>query len=165
MAVWDRDRLPGLPGRHQLDIILPRRKLASRAYAPGPRAREGLQFKVPRWYVFNFTGVGQVAGTLGPRQASEARVVTGRNFYLLAIIATSTQVAAGGFRAQFYDARRKKRFSDRGINFANLAGSAQNPFLERRPYFIPAQSPILMRAQNLETVANQVQIVLYGVED
>ncbi len=163
MAVWDRDRLPGLPGRHQLDIILPRRKMASVAYAPGPRAREGLAFKVPRWYVLNFTGVGQAAGTLAAREAAEARVVTGRNFYLLAIIASSAQVA--GFRAQLMDAGRKRKFSDRGLDFGNLAGTAQNPFLLRRPYFIPQRTPIISRAVNLAIVANQVQIVLYGVED
>lgn len=157
MAVWKQEDKYGTsgPGRHALGMWLTYRKLASSGYTPGPRARARLAGKLPFWYVIPFT--------LAARQTLEFRITTGKRFYLLAITANSSQAA--GFKAQLYDASRKQRFSDRGVNFGNLCGRAAQPFLYRRPYAFEPITPLLARIQNQATAANSGQIVLYGVSD
>jgi len=99
---------------------------------------------------------------LAARQTQQARVNLQREFHLLAVSGSSS--TAGGFRLQFYDSKKQRRLGDRGISFANLLGSGKAPFFLREPY--PLTEPnaqLLIIAQNQDTVANTVQVVLYGL--
>jgi hypothetical protein len=64
---------------------------------------------------------------------------------------------------QIFDSKLKKRFSLMGVNDTNIAGSAQNPHVLRRPYRFRAGGTILVRCQNLQSSANTVQFVMHGV--
>lgn len=159
MSVWQNVANAGLPLRHALGLWLTYRKLATSAYVPSAQTRQPLAGKLPFWYVFNYN--------LTARQTMEYRAVTSKNFYLLAIMGDSQVGLPGapGFRAQIFDAARKMRFSDRGVEMANLVGNAQGPAFERVPYRFEPLSPILVRVQNTLAVANAGQIVLYGMVD
>jgi len=101
-------------------------------------------------------------------QTLQARVNLQRDFTLLAITCSSSSSLAGGFRAQLFDMKKKRRLADRGVIVANLAGtlgpaSPGSVFL-REPYvFDQPDSQILVEVTNFEAVANTVQIVLYGL--
>jgi hypothetical protein len=102
-------------------------------------------------------------------QTLQARVNLQRNFTLLAIACTASSSLVGGFRAQFFDMKKKRRLADRGVMFANLAGDLVLPlptgikFL-REPYvFDQPDSQVLVEVTNFEAVANTVQLVLYGL--
>jgi hypothetical protein len=105
---------------------------------------------------------------LGPLKTSQARVNLQRNFTLLAIMTTASSVAAGGFRAQFYDKKKDLRFADRGVQKANIAGSMGGggfggAFFLREPYvFDLPDSQILVVVQNLESVNNTIEVAFYG---
>jgi hypothetical protein len=109
----------------------------------------------PMWEAVSFV--------LGPLKTSQARVNLQRDFTLLAITAVASSVAAGGFRAQFYDKKKDLRLADRGVQQANLAGTTGGAAFLREPYqFDLPDSQILVIVQNLESVANTIQIALYG---
>ena len=146
--------------RHALGLWLTYRKLASSAYVPTAQARQALGGgKLPYWYVFNYN--------LAARQTLEYRAVTSKNFYLLAMTGDSNvgQQGTPGFRAQIFDGKRQMRFSDRGVEMANLVGNAQGPAFQRVPYQFQPLSPILVRVQNTLAIPNAGQIVLYGMVD
>lgn len=153
MSVWKRERVPGLPGRHALGLWLTYRHVASAAYVPGEVARAPLRYKVPAWYTLNFS--------LAARLNAEDRIVTSTDFWLVELIGSST--LAAGFRLQMYDSATNKRLGD-PLNFANSLGSAQHPFIERKPYKFLCRSPVLVRVQNQDTsgATNLIQVVAYG---
>lgn len=155
MSIWQRAGAENLPLRHPLGLWLVNRKLATSAYVPSLEARLPLAGKSPFWYVVDFN--------LAARETREYRVTPGSDFYLLGLLGNSVQAA--GVKAQIYDSKRKRRFSDKMVNSANLVGTASQPFFVRSPYRFPALSPVLVKVQNLAVVANTGQIVLYGVKD
>ena len=148
------------PARISLGLMTPRRKLASSAYFPGPRARLHLRgAKMPYWHVINYS--------LASRESGDSRVVTGKEFTLVALMGNSDQ-AGESFRTQFFhliDKRRGFRFSRTGLNVGNALGRATDPFILRRPYSMPNETTLLNRTQNLATVTNAIQIVAYGLMD
>lgn len=94
----------------------------------------------------------------------QARVNVQRDFTLLAITVSSSSNVSGGFRAQLYDMKKRLRMADRGVQFALIGGPNTGPFFLREPYrFDIPDSQILVIAQNLEAVANTVQIALFGM--
>lgn len=158
--VWQRDRIPAAANRYALGCWLPSRKIAAAAYVPGARERKPLRGGRPYFYVFNFS--------LAANQTFENRVSVPADFIGYALMVSSTvgnTQANPGARIQMLDAKRKKRFSIIGLNDAVFGGSAQNPFLLRKPYRFHAGGEILVRAQNLQSSANTVQVVLHGVQD
>jgi hypothetical protein len=99
--------------------------------------------------------------TLGPRQTQQARVNVQREFHLIAICGSSS--AAGGFRWQFYDQKKKRKLTDRGISF-NVLGAGSGWQYLREPYPLTEKNAqLLVICQNQDSVANTVQIALYGV--
>lgn len=153
MSIWQRERVPGITGRHALGLWLTHRKVASAAYVPGEVSRAPLKFLTPGWDVVNFN--------LAARLNGEDRIVTPRNYWLTYLLGSST--LAAGFVVQLYDSATKQRLGD-PVNFANALGSAQRPFILRKPYHFEKPSPILIRVQNLDTggVSNRIQVVLMG---
>jgi hypothetical protein len=150
MSIWDRERVPGIPGRHALGLWLTYRKLSSAAYVPGAASRTFLRFKTPHWYTLNFS--------LAARINSEDRIVTSTDAWLTYLIGSSSLPA--GFRVQMYDTAANVRLGD-PLNFANSLGSAQRPFILRKPYKFTCRSPILVRVQNQDTsgATNLIQVV------
>jgi hypothetical protein len=112
----------------------------------------------PTWEAVSFI--------IAARGTAQVRVSLQRNFTLLALSTSASSVANGGFRAQLYDTKKKRRLADRGVQQANIAGSevaASGPFFLREPYqFDQPDSQLLVIVQNLETVTNTIQIALYG---
>ena len=110
----------------------------------------------PIWEVVPFT--------LTARTTQQARVNVQREFHLLALGGSATVTTNGGFRAQLYDQKKKRRFADRGVGFNVLTGPGGKLFFLREPYPLTEESAqILVVCQNLETSTNTVQILLYGV--
>jgi len=153
MSIWDRDRVPGIPGRHALGVWLSYRKLASAGYLPGALSRAPLKFKVPAWYPLNFA--------LTARLNAEDRIATAPGFWLVCLIGSSS--LAPGFRMQMYDSEKNQRLGD-PVNFANELGSASRPFFLRKPHYFRTRSPLLVRVQNQDVsgATNNIQIVVMG---
>ena len=114
----------------------------------------------PQWETVPFV--------LGALKTSQARVNLQRDFTLLAITAIASSVAAGGFRAQFFDVKKNLRLADRGVQKANIAGAMGGggfggAFFLREPYvFDLPDSQILVIVQNLESVTNTIEVAFYG---
>lgn len=101
-------------------------------------------------------------------QTLQARVNLQRDFTWMAITCSASSTAAGGFRAQFFDKMKQRRFADRGVNQVNLSGNLvttpAGPIFLREPYeFNEPDSQILVEVTNFEAVANTIQIVFYGL--
>jgi hypothetical protein len=56
------------------------------------------------------------------------------------------------------------RMSRTGINNANIFGTAQNPFILRRPFPMPNNCSLLNKIANMTTNTNAVQLVFYGMK-
>lgn len=147
-----------------LATMLPQFEFQNQVYRHGERTppNGSMEGHAPSWEC--------VSMSLAARDSSQVRVNLQRDFHLLALACSSSSIAAGGFRAQFYDTRKKLRMADRGVQFANIAGGNEtiigtksNPFFLREPYvFDQPDSQLLVIVQNLETVTNSIQIVFYG---
>ena len=146
---------------HTLARMLPLKRWQSQVYRLAEKYPPGLDDGfTPIWEVVTFT--------LPARQTSQVRVNFQREFHLLAISASSS--AAGGFRAQIYDQKAKRRLADRGVNAVNYFGPGSSPFFLREPHaFMPNQqtnmdAQALLVVQNLDTSGanNIIQVSLYG---
>lgn len=175
--IWDDISGSAVP-RHWMGAWLTYRKLASLMQVPNSDVRAQLRGLYPMDYGFTF---------LIPTQATgDQRTVIMKNWILLGMACSATRDQDGGpeepgnsFVAQIYVGKYKQgvALSDRPINGQNqfggqdLAGevtpAAKGMLLRylRHPLWIPPQTPLLIRVQNLSTnaTANQVEIVLQGV--
>ena len=126
-------------------------------YRMGDAQPPGLEGYQPRWQVLN--------AVLGAQQTIQTTIDLPTDFYLLALLATgSAERLPGLFRAQLYDTLKKVRLQDRGIRNLNLGGAGFSPFFLREPYhFDLPRSQVKVIMQNMETAANTVQLVLYGM--
>jgi hypothetical protein len=120
------------------------------------------------------TTVGNVPGpvTIPASQWVELRQVCQSDFIAYAAMINTTvggPAANPGVRVQIRDVSTQpgkgKRFSLTGVNDSNIAGSAQDTRYFRKPYRFHAGHTIIVRIQNLQTVSNNVQFVLEGVQD
>ena len=153
MSIWNKERAPSGWNRHALGLWLPYRKSASASYVPGYRSRATLEGKLVAWYPVNFA--------LAARLNAEDRVTTPPGFWLVYLIGSSS--LAAGFRLQLYDSEKDQRLGD-PLNFANGLGSAQHPFILRKPYYFATRAPILIRVQNQDVsgATNNIQVVAVG---
>jgi hypothetical protein len=139
--------------------MLPLRALQSSVYRMAEKEPPGLPGYQPRWEVVN--------GVIGAQQSLIVKVDVMSDWHLLAIGCSASVNTVGGFRAQFYDLVKQRRLNDRGIQFPNLGGgNSPGPvawFFLREPYrFDLPKSQMQIMMQNLEAVANTVQLALYG---
>lgn len=142
--------------KQMLARMLPLSREQRQVYKMGEKHPPGLEGYGPTWEAVN--------AVLAARSTLQMRVNLQRDFHLLALAASSSSNVNGGFRAQMFDSLKRRRFADRGVNFANIAGGAVAGFYLRDPYrFDQPDSQVLVMMQNLETVQNTVQLVLYGV--
>lgn len=168
MNIWTRTR-GGPPPRFALGLWLPIRKLVSSAYSPNRRDRAQLLGGRPFFQVFG-GGTGDV--TIPAGQWVELTQVFQTDFIAHTIMVSTSQggtSASPGVRLQIRDMStqpgRQKRFSLVGVNDVNMGGTARRPFFLRKPYRFVAGHTILVKIQNLQAVANNVQVVIAGVMD
>lgn len=147
--------------RHPLARMLPLFRYQAQVYRLGEKTPPSghMQDYGPVWEACSFV--------LDPLGTLQARVNLQRAFTLLAITTSATVIDHGGFRAQFLDTKRELRLADRGVQRANIAGNQGTAnggvFFLREPYeFDEPDSQILVMVQNLESVANTVQVAFYG---
>ena len=161
MALWKRGSIPGQQRRFALGLWLPERKLSSPAYVPAPRARVGLRYKRPIWYVVTLSILSQ--------QTSYARISVGKNFRLMMILGQGSQASPadgnGSFQFQVFDNARRTPISELPIPNLVGVGSAQQPFILKNPYRFADTSPVQVRVQNRASATNLIYVVLYGVSD
>jgi hypothetical protein len=136
--------------------LLPLRGLQNNVYRMGDAVQPGLEGYQPRWQVLN--------AVLGAQQTIQLTIDVPHDFYLLAILTSSSSEVSGGFRAQFYDVYKKYRLQDRGVQHANLGGANASGFFLRDAYhFDQPRSQVKVILQNMELVTNTIQVALYGV--
>lgn len=161
MSIWKKGAVPGQERRFALGLWLPERKLSSPAYVPSPKARLGLRYKRPIWYVMNVT--------LGALKTGYARISVAPNFRLVAILSQATAASPadniGPFQFQLYDNARRVAFSELPIAQGVGSGTAQQPFILKVPYKFAGTTPVQCRIQNRATTTNTIYLVLYGVSD
>ena len=149
---------------HPLARMLPMLREQQQVYRLGEKHPpvDDLPTDGPVWEACTFN--------IGPLTNSQARINLQRAFTLIALSASSSSNAAGGFRLQFLDTKKSLRFFDRPLNFANVAGGGNvappKPpgyvFLREPWTFDQPDSQILVSVTNFETVQNVIQVVFYG---
>ena len=175
--IWDDISGSAVP-RHWMGAWLSYRKLASLVQLPNSDVRAQLAGLYPMDYGFTFVLATQATG--------DQRTVIMKNWILLAMACSASldggaRAGAPGnsFQAQIYVGKYKQgvALSDRSINGANQFGGQDTANLTgaggtgmllrylRTPLWIPPNTPVLIRVQNLNTTVetNQVEIVLQGV--
>jgi hypothetical protein len=173
--IWDELSGSAIP-RHWMGAWLTYRKTASLLQLPNSDVRQQLHGLYPLDYGFTFL--------LAAQQTGDQRSVIMKNWILIGLSCSATlDVAAtapgNSFQAQIYLGKYKQgvALSDRPMNgtnqfggkdLAGLASPAATGMLLRylkTPLWIPPQTPILIRVQNLDTSinTNQVEISLQGV--
>ena len=142
-------------------FLMPGYGLATSAWLPGPKDRRALgEQRVPYWLVVNYT--------LNALASGDDQFLPTGNFCALAFMASST-LGPGSFQTQNFQLADTQgqgfRFSRTGIIDLNCIGTAQAPFVLRRPYPMPDLLSLLNRISNRNTAANTVQIALYGLRE
>jgi hypothetical protein len=140
-------------------LVTPGYKLLSSAYLPGSKARRAIgSNRIPFWHVVNYTLAALASG--------DDRILPTNHFILLSIMATMSQ--GNGFQTQFFQVADDKgtgfRFSNVGVIFDEITGTAEAPYIMRRPYPMQDLLPLANRVANRATAANTVQLVLYGLK-
>lgn len=149
--------------QHPLARMTPLRRDQAQTYRLGERIPpSALGDHAPMWEA--------AEALLDPLDTLQLRINLQRDYTWLAKAATCNSNVVGGFRTQVYDIKKRYRFADRGINFANFAGPVSNPagndpacFFLREPYrFEIPDSQILVVIQNFENAPNDVMLAFYG---
>ena len=158
---WRRARSGTFPRGWRYGFLMPQFGLASSAWLPGAQERRALGLnRSPYWHVIDYA-----PGALA--SLDDEMLPTG-NFVMLALMATSTQ-GPNSFQSQFFQVLDRQgggaRFSRVGVIDENQFGRAQNPFIWKRPYPMPDLFSLMNRTANRATVANTVQLAIYGVQE
>lgn len=165
-TVFQQDRVPGVPGRWALGLWLTYRKLASSAWVPGMRFRMGLVGRQPFWFNLGFPNATFAA--MAPDTNQDDRVTCINDFLVLAMMGSAVDQVTGvvnfDFSAQLFDSGAQELWTEVISGAANNFGTAQHPFVLRRPHMVKAGSPIVARFENFHAVNNNLpQISLFGV--
>ena len=175
--IWD-DVSGDMVPRHWMGAWLTYRKLASLQQLPNSDVRAQLSGLYPLDYVFTFA--------IPTQATADQRSVIMKNWILLALSCSASLDGGAGpaapgnsFQAQIYVGKYQQgvALSDRpirgsnqfgGKDLANLTGAGGTGMLLRylkTPLWIPPNTPLLIRVQNLDTTGgtNQVEICLQGV--
>jgi len=96
------------------------------------------------------------------------------NFTLLSFFASASSVLKGGFRANVYDNNRRIRLTERPVDFNLMAGTGSSPLFlggdwgasrHAAPYaFQPNNAQAMITIVNLETVNNNIEFGMYGIQ-
>jgi hypothetical protein len=137
-------------------------------------------------YIFEFGSVyDMIAGgtpswipcdllPLGPSKTARMKLPLPNNFTLLSFFASASSNLRGGFRVNVYDINRRIRFTERPVNFNEIAGQGNSPLFiggdwganrYGAPYpFQPDDAQVMITIVNLETVPNNIEFGLYGIQ-
>lgn len=162
--IWD-DISGCNPARHWMGGWLHYRKLATIGYIPNSDIRAQIAGKYPHDYALEFSLLAQ--------QTGDQRATLNNNWVLIGMTANGSEDDDGGvgssFQAQIYIGKQRQgvALSDRPMKGINQFGTARFVRWLRTPLWVPSQTPILVRVQNLDTSVdtNSIQIVLQGVGD
>lgn len=135
-------------------------------YYPGPRDRMAIAAGAavePYFHVMNFAIPG--------RDTITTQVVPEGDMAIVAItgntdLSPDDANAFPGSRIRFYQKTGKEtgfNVNDKPTNIANLLGTGRLPLVLRKPYYPPAEEPILGRVVSAATGSQNVQIVLVGL--
>lgn len=126
-----------------------------------------IQGGTPSWIPCDFN-------PLGASKTGRSKLPLPDNFTLLAFLASASSNVKGGFRVNIYDINRRIRLTERPVNFNAMAGTGSSPLFlggdwgasrYALPYsFQPDNAQVMITVVNLETVANTIEFVLYGVQ-
>jgi len=142
-------------------LLLPETGLASSAYVTTPKDRRALgKQRVPFWQVINYT--------LGALVSGDDQVMPVGNFVALALVGTSEQ-GPTSYQSQDFQLVDEQgqgfRFSRVGVIDSNIHGTANQPFIFRRPYPMPDLLSLLNRTANRAAVSQNIQVCIYGVRE
>lgn len=150
--------------QHPLARMTPYRRDQAQTYRLGERIPpSALDDHAPMWEA--------IEALMDPLDTVQLRVNLQRDFTWLSKTSNCTSNLNGGFRVQVYDIKKRYRFADRSINFANFAGPVNNAgaanspacFFFREPYrFEIPDSQVLLQVQNFEQAPNTVMLAFYG---
>ena len=158
-SVFSQDRVPGTPGRWALGLWLTNRKLASAAWVPGQKFRNGMIGRQPYWQPFNFP-------SLAANTNAEDRISVTNDFWVVALMACGVQAGAvhQNFNMQIFNSGEDEPWQYTISPAGSVAGLASQPFLLRRPQLVRGGTPMLCRVYNQQPGANSnIQVVMYGV--
>jgi hypothetical protein len=111
---------------------------------------------------------------LQPSKTGRSKMPLPDNFTLLAFFASASVSDRGGFRVNVYDINRRIRLTERPVNFNAIAGTGSSPLFiggdwgpsrYAFPYqFQPDNAQVMITVVNLETVNNNIEFGLYGIQ-
>lgn len=142
-------------------FLMPEMGLASSAYVPTPRDRLALGTqRVPYWLVINYTP--------GALVSVDDQMLPIGNFVALALLGTSER-GPTSYQTQFFQLADTTgsgfRFSRIGIIDQNGVGTAERPFVFKRPYPMPDLLALLNRTANRASASQNIQLCVYGVRE
>lgn len=145
----------GFPANNQKDI-----------YILGDGSVIPLKGGLPVWVYCEFN-------TLGSLKTQRVRIPMPENFRLLSYFGSASVNTKGGYRVNVYDVNRRKRLTDRPIDFQTLAGTGSSPLFQggmtgsrqAAPYaFQETNAQALITIVNLEPNPNLIQFGMYGIQ-
>lgn len=126
-----------------------------------------IQGGTPSWIPCDFL-------PLGPSKTGRSKMPLPDNFTLLSFFASVSSNVKGGFRVNVYDNNRRIRLTERPVNFNAMAGTGSSPLFlggdwgpsrYALPYqFQPFNAQVMITIVNLETVNNNIEFGLYGIQ-
>lgn len=114
-----------------------------------------------------FDSLDALGGPVQPGQTAYGNTTQEDDCWIWCITGSSynpaTHALAGNFSVMFYDAQREELWMKQPISFASSVGSAQKPFLLRKPYKMPVSGELKAQVLNLSTFATHIQIIAWGL--
>jgi hypothetical protein len=147
-------------------VIPYRGYIASPYHLPDPRFLMKLGNKMPFAFTL-FDSASLPGGVVGPQQTERWMTAQQPGCWILQLVASSvlTGEGVGDFAAMFYDTAREAIWSTMPIDFSSGLGSAQFPFILKKPYLMPDDGQIQAIITNLSLANNAIQVVAWGVRD
>jgi len=114
-----------------------------------------------------FDSIDVIGGPVAAGQTSYGNTTQEDDCWIWALTGSSYNPAshalAGNFSVMVYDAERKELWMKQPILFGSAIGSAQKPFLFRKPYKMPTQAELKTQVLNLSTFQTHIQIIAWGL--
>lgn len=153
---WNQGRVPGLVLFPWMGAWQSKHPLANGPFVPPQWVRESLRKSHPYWYQFPRL-------TLAAGETQLARISTGEDFFVLAIMSNaSVTIPGGSFRLRIYEDESAYTWNAIGVNQGNAAPNAKEPMLQRVLHKIQNGSPVNCAVQNLANAVNIVDLCLFG---
>lgn len=114
-----------------------------------------------------FDSIDALAAPVGPGATAYATTTTEDDCWAWALTGSmynpATHALAGNFSFQAVDSQREKLWTPQPIFFGSAVGSAQKPFLFRKPYKMPSQAELKVAVINLSAFAAHIQVIAWAL--